>query len=119
MSRGNALSHTLQAAPGEFDTRSVPATGDCFFDALDLQLPADGRATELLNAGSMRDLVADSLTEEILCATTTAFPHEARSLPIRTEPALSLCALSVLSLCTVAAHSTRCSQAPAWTTLPG
>ena len=33
MSRGNALCHTLQAAPGEFDTRSVPATGDCFFDA--------------------------------------------------------------------------------------
>ena len=119
MSRGNALSHTLQAAPGEFDTRSVPATGDCFFDALDLQLPAEGRANELLSAAHMRDLVADSLTEEILCATTTAFPHEARSLPMRTEPALSLCALSVLSLCTVTAHSTRCSRVPAWTTLPG
>ena len=107
MSRGNALSHTLQAAPGEFDTRSVPATGDCFFDALDLQLPADGRATELLNAGSMRDLVADSLTEEILCATTTTGLY------------LPLSALSGLSLCAVAAHSTRCSRVPAWTTLPG
>ena len=71
MSRGNALCHTLQAAPGEFDTRSVPATGDCFFDALDLQLPAEGRADELLSAGQMRDTVADSLNEEILCATTT------------------------------------------------
>ena len=71
MSRGKALSHTLQAAPGEFDTRSVPATGDCFFDALDLQLPAQGRANELLSAAHMRELVADSLTEEILCATTT------------------------------------------------
>ena len=69
MSRGNALCHTLQAAPGEFDTRSVPATGDCFFDALDLQLPAEGRADELLSAGQMRDTVADSLNEEILCAT--------------------------------------------------
>lgn len=70
MSRGNALCHTLQAAPGEFDTRSVPATGDCFFDALDLQLPAEGRADELVSAGKMRDAVADSLNEEILCATT-------------------------------------------------
>ena len=84
MSRGNALSHTLQAAPGEFDTRSVPATGDCFFDALDLQLPAEGRANELLSAAHMRELVADSLTEEILCATTTT----GLSLSLRTERAL-------------------------------
>ena len=77
MSRGNALCHTLQAAPGEFDTRSVPATGDCFFDALDLQLPAEGRADELLSAGQMRDTVADSLNEEILCATKPR--HQIRS----------------------------------------
>ena len=103
MSRGNALCHTLQAAPGEFDTRSVPATGDCLFDALDLQLPAEGRADELLSAGQMRDTVADSLNEEILCAT-----------PALEEIAVDSAfwwasALSVLSVCAMAAHSTGCS----------
>ena len=95
MSRGNALCHTLQAAPGEFDTRSVPATGDCFFDALDLQLPAEGRADELLSAGQMRDTVADSLNEEILCATTTPALEE-----IAVDSAFWWAsALSVLSVC--------------------
>ena len=115
MSRGTALCHTLQAAPGEFDTRSVPATGDCFFDALDLQLPAEGRADELLSAGQMRDTVADSLNEEILCATTTPALEE-----VAVDSAFWWAsALSVLSVCAMAAHYTGCSRVLAWTTLPG
>ena len=61
--RGSGLSQTLQA-PGEFETRSVPASGDCFYDAMHLLLPAADRPPELYDAGAMRDAAADSLTEE-------------------------------------------------------
>ena len=61
--RGSGLSQTLQA-PGEFETKSVPASGDCFYDAMHLLLPAADRPPELYDAGAMRDAAADSLTEE-------------------------------------------------------
>jgi hypothetical protein len=63
MSRGEALSRTLQSS-GDFDTRAVPATGDCFFDALHLQLPVEDRPPSLVDAGAMRDFVADGLDED-------------------------------------------------------
>ena len=61
--RGSGLSQTLQA-PGEFETKSVPASGDCFYDAMHLLLPAADRPPKLYDAGAMRDTAADSLTEE-------------------------------------------------------
>lgn len=61
--RGSGLSQTLQA-PGEFETKSVPASGDCFYDAMHLLLPTAERKPELSDAGTMRDAVAESLTEE-------------------------------------------------------
>ena len=62
--RGSGLTQTLRAAAGDFETRSVPASGDCFYDALDLLLPTEDRPASLRDAGSMRDTVADSLSEE-------------------------------------------------------
>ena len=60
--RDQALATALRA-PG-FSLRSVPPTGDCFYDALHLQLPNDARPEALLDAGAMRDTVADAITEE-------------------------------------------------------
>ena len=61
--RGSGVSQTLQA-PGEFETKSVPASGDCFYDAMHLLLPTTERPPELYDATVMRDTVANSLTEE-------------------------------------------------------
>ena len=46
--------------------RSVPASGDCFYNAMHLALPPSGRPDALADAGAMRDTVAESITEEIL-----------------------------------------------------
>ena len=63
-SRCAGLSAALQA-PGRFDVRSVPATGDCFYEALDAQLSASERPEALRDAGAMRDTVADAMTQEL------------------------------------------------------
>ena len=63
-SRSAGLSQTLRA-PGRFTVGSVPASGDCFYDCLDMQLESDPRAVPgLANADAMRDAVADSLNDE-------------------------------------------------------
>ena len=46
--------------------RSVPASGDCFYDAMHLALAPSGRPDALADAGAMRDTVAESITGEIL-----------------------------------------------------
>ena len=62
-SRGDGISQLL-CAPGEFSTRSVPPSGDCFYDCLDLQLGPD-RPPALRDALAMRHHVAESLTEDL------------------------------------------------------
>ena len=46
------------------EMRAVPATGDCFYDAMHLLLPQAGRVDELADAEAMRDTIAESITEE-------------------------------------------------------
>ena len=62
-SRSSGLSQTLRA-PGRFVVGSVPASGDCFYDCLHLQLGPDRDLPELADADAMRDAVAESLNEE-------------------------------------------------------
>ena len=62
--RDDALGRLLQA-PGRFKLGSVIASGDCFYDCCHLLLPPDDRLPMLADAGAMRDLVADSITDEI------------------------------------------------------
>jgi hypothetical protein len=64
--RPQALATALGAPERAFELRSVPASGDCFYDAMHLSLPASGRPEVLADAGAMRDTVAESITEEIL-----------------------------------------------------
>ena len=63
--RGAGVSQTLQA-PGEFTTRAVAASGDCFYDCMDLLLDGEApRSAELASPQAMRDMVARSFTAEI------------------------------------------------------
>lgn len=64
-SRSQGLSTALRA-PGRFEVRSVPPSGDCFYDALHLQLPLSDRPAALADASTMRDTVANSITGELL-----------------------------------------------------
>ena len=62
--RDDALCRLLQA-PGRFKLGSVMPSGDCFYDCVHELLPLDDRLPMLADAGAMRDLVAESLTDEI------------------------------------------------------
>ena len=64
--RTKALAVAFQAPDAAFEMRSVIPSGDCFYDAMHLQLPPDGRPSELADAGSMRDAVADRIDNEML-----------------------------------------------------
>ena len=64
--RPQALATALGAPDRSFAMRSVPASGDCFYDAMHLALPPSGRPDALADAGAMRDTVAESITGEIL-----------------------------------------------------
>lgn len=67
MVNANALSRTLQA-PDAFSVRSVPASGDCFYDSMRLLLADESsdRSEHLRTAGAMRDHVADCIDEDAL-----------------------------------------------------
>lgn len=60
--RPHALAAALKLPNAEL--RSVPASGDCFYDAIHLALPPDGRPDDLADAEAMRDVVADNLSQE-------------------------------------------------------
>ena len=64
-SRSHGLSTALQA-PGRFEVRSVPPTGDCFYDSMHLLLPTAERPALLCDAGCMRDAVAAAMDESTL-----------------------------------------------------
>ena len=63
--RSKALATAFQAPDAAFEMRSVEPTGDCFYDCLHMQLPAAGRPSSLADAGSMRDMVAEAIDEEM------------------------------------------------------
>ena len=62
--RDDALCRLLQA-PGRFRLGSVTPSGDCFYDCIHMLLPPDGRHPTLVDAGAMRDVVAESINDEI------------------------------------------------------
>lgn len=62
--RGEAISDLLRL-PGAFELRAVAPDGDCFYNAVSMQLPRH-RQPALKDAASMRALVADSLTDEVI-----------------------------------------------------
>ena len=62
--RDDALSRLLQAT-GRFRLGSVTPSGDCFYDCIHELLLKHERLPMLADAAAMRDLVADSLTDEI------------------------------------------------------
>ena len=65
MERTDGISRTLRA-PGQFELLNVTPDGDCFYNAVDKLLPESPRPPALESAVTMREMVADSLTEEIV-----------------------------------------------------
>jgi len=63
MSRSGGIAATLRSP--DFTVRSIPPSGDCFYDVVDGALPAQGRLPELRDPGAMRRFVASQLTQEI------------------------------------------------------
>jgi len=63
MSRSGGIAATLRSQ--DFSVRSIPPSGDCFYDVVDNALPAQGRLPELQDPGAMRRFVASQLTQEI------------------------------------------------------
>lgn len=61
--RPQALATALRAAG--FEMKSVAASGDCFYDCIDMQLSGQDRPEPLADAGAMRDTVASSITDEM------------------------------------------------------
>ena len=90
MSRGGALATTLQLPAGGVEVKSVPPSGDCFYDCLHLLLPRTARPAGLASAQAMRELVADRMTAELfdlykMCARTHSTAHGAalNGVPMR------------------------------------
>ena len=65
MSRSASLARTLQLKAEQCKVLHVEPSGDCFYECIHKLLPVEGRQPELCSADSMRDYVADSLTDEL------------------------------------------------------